>query len=108
MCPLWAQSAGTIGRRTRPVGLELREGLVVAIPDREAPLGDRVGLLQLRPEERRDDLARQVRRAEVDPGVLVDLAAEELAPVGALLPDDLGALDEPRVVDERARRPRRR
>ena len=34
------------------------------------------------------------------PRVLVDLAAEELAAVGALLPDDLGALDESRIVDE--------
>ena len=45
-------------------------------------------------------LARQERRADVDPGVLVDLAAEELRSVGALLPDDLRALDEARVVDE--------
>ncbi len=41
-----------------------------------------------------------VRRTEVDPGVLVDLAAEELAAVGALLLDDLGPLDPVRAVDE--------
>ena len=63
---------------------------------------DRVGLLELGPQERRDDLARQVRRADVDPGVLVDLAAEELPAVRALLADDLGRLDEARVVDSSA------
>ena len=36
----------------------------------------------------------KVRGADVDPGVLVDLAAKEAAAVGALLADDLGALDQ--------------
>ena len=80
--------------------LERRERRVVALPDREPRGRDALGLLELRGEERGDDLARQVRRADVDPGVLVDLAAEELRAVGALLADDLGALDEARVVDE--------
>ena len=59
-----------------------------------------VRLLHLRPKEGRDQLARKVGRADVHPRVLVDLAAEELAAVGALFADDLGALDEPRVVDQ--------
>ncbi len=53
-----------------------------------------VGIFHLRPEEGGGDLAGQVGRADVDPGVLVHLAAEELAAVRALLADDLGALDE--------------
>ena len=80
--------------------LEVRERFVVPLPDVEPARRDGVGLLHLRPQERGDDLAGQVRRTEVDPGVLVDLAPEELAAIRALLPDDLGALDEPRIVDQ--------
>ena len=96
-----SQCAGTIGRRDavarRPVG----ELGVVALPDRAA----RVAWIASRAsscaeQERREDVGRQIARADVDPGVLVDLAAEEPAAVGALLADDLGALDELRVVDE--------
>lgn len=50
-----------------------------------------------------DKTEGQIARPEVDPAVLVDHSAEELAPVGSLLPDDLGPLEVGRVVDhERA------
>ena len=96
-----AVAPGTIGRRSSAFALERLERRVVALPDGAAARAViSLGLLELRPQERRDDLARQIRRADVDPGVLVDLAAEELRAVGALLADDLGALDEARVVDQ--------
>ena len=63
-------------------------------------LVDFVCHLELRPEIGRVDLAREVAVAEVDPGVFVDLAAEELGAVGAFLAEDLGLLVELRVVDD--------
>lgn len=63
-------------------------------------LADLVERIQLSGEERSEDLRRQVARADVDPRVLVDLAAEEPTAVGALLTDDLGPLAQRRVVDQ--------
>src|SRR5207253_7597552 len=59
-----------------------------------------LGAFELRPQDRRGDLARQVRGPYVDPGVLVYLTAEELAAVGSLLPDDLGSISPLLIVDE--------
>ena len=80
--------------------LQFRKGLVVALPEQQPLRRDRRGFLQLCPQKRGDHFARQIGRAEVDPGVLVDLAAEEVAAVGALLAEDLGALGEAQVVDQ--------
>src|SRR6201999_3423118 len=80
--------------------LERGEHLVIAAPDRD-PLGrDALRLLQLRPQERRRDLARQERGSDVLPGVFVDLAAKEPAAVGAFLAHDLGGLHQFAIVDE--------
>jgi hypothetical protein len=65
---------------------------MVALPKHQPARGNRVGRLHLRPEEGGDDFTRQVRPADVHPSVRVHLAAEELAAVGTLLADDLGAL----------------
>src|SRR5215813_6054555 len=79
---------------------ERRQHGVIALPDRE-PLGrDPLGLLQLRPQERRRDLARKERGSDVLPGVLVDLAAKEPAAIGALFAHDLGGLHQFAIVDE--------
>ena len=59
-----------------------------------------VGLLQLGGEVRRDHFPGQERRSDVDPGVLVHLAPEELAPVGPLLADDLRPGGHRRIVDQ--------
>ena len=48
---------------------------------------------ELRVEKGRQHVRRQIAGPHVDPGVLVDLAAEEPAAVRALLANDLGALD---------------
>ncbi len=71
---------------------------VVAGPDPVAGALDRGRGLELGHQHRGQEVARQVARAELDPGVLVDLAAEEAGPVGALLAHDLGALGERRIV----------
>jgi hypothetical protein len=52
----------------------------------------RSAFLELRPQECRDDLARQKGRADILPGVFVDLAAEKPAAIRSLLANDLGAL----------------
>src|SRR5262249_30614127 len=77
--------------------------LGVALPDRLALRLDRVLRLELGHEERRQDVRRKKARADVDPGVLVYLTAEEARAVGPLVSDDLSPLDEPGIVDhERA------
>src|SRR5206468_9081665 len=42
----------------------------------------------------------EIAGAKIDPGVLVDLPAEEAAAVGTFFADDLGALDVCRIVDQ--------
>src|SRR5438128_1763658 len=66
---------------------------VVPLPD-APPLRLNLGArLQLRVKEGGEQVRGEIARAQVDPGVLVHLAAKEAAAVGAFLPDDLGALD---------------
>jgi len=87
-------------RSTNPPGrLQADERFVVLDPDLQSPPGDGVGFLHLRPEKGRNNLARQIRRTEIDPGVFVNLSTEELAAVGPLLPDDLGAIGEALIID---------
>src|SRR5262249_54310756 len=80
--------------------LEVLERLVICLPDRDSLRRDRARLLELGSEEGRADVADEVRGTEVDPGVLVDLTAEELAAVGPFLLDDLGPLDPVRPIDQ--------
>ena len=51
-------------------------------------------------KEGREDVAHHVAAAEVDPGILVHLAAEKAGAVRALFADDLGPFDVPGIVDE--------
>jgi len=76
------------------------EPILVVIPDLQPFGGDGLGFLHLGPEEGGDQFAGEVGGADVDPGVLVDLAAEELAAVGAFFTDDFGAVSKGRVVDQ--------
>ena len=70
-----AVRAGSTGRRTNPASLEVgAKRFVIAAPDSQPPPDDRIGGFELGPEERGVDLARSVRGADVDPGVLVDFA----------------------------------
>src|SRR5439155_20803579 len=91
----WPRRPAAVASRLRR-----RECLVVALPQRQ-PAGDRrLGILELCVEERRRQLARQERAADIDPVVLRDLAALELDAVGALFPDDLGALEQVLAIDD--------
>ena len=67
-----------VGRNQRPTESSLRleraEGGVVPVPKLEAPLGDSVRMLELCPEEGGGNLAQEIGRARIDPGVPVDLA----------------------------------
>lgn len=56
-------------------------------------------LLDLSVEHRRNQLPRQIGRANVEPSALVDRVAQELAPVHPLLPDHLSSLEEAAVTD---------
>src|SRR6266566_10160469 len=57
-------------------------------------------MFKLRTEKGRQQIRRQITRADIDPGVLVDLAAEKPAPVRSFFPKDLGPLIEVRIVDQ--------
>ena len=58
---------------------------MVGLPDATACGLDFGGAFELRAEEGRQDIGQQVAGAHVDPGVFIDLAAEEAAAIGALL-----------------------
>jgi len=70
------------------------------IPDRQPFGSDGLGFFHLSPEEGGNQFAGEVGGTDVDPGVLVDLTAEELAAVGALFADDLGAVGVGRIIDQ--------
>jgi hypothetical protein len=73
---------------------------VVVLPVVQAAAQDVVALLQLRIQEGRDQPAGEAGRADIDPGVLVHLTAQEGAAAGDLLADDLGPLDPRAIVDQ--------
>src|SRR5689334_7781741 len=59
--------------------------------------------LELRKQECSEHVGGKIAGAEVNPGVFIDHPTEELVTIGALFADDLGALDEFRIVhDERS------
>ena len=68
--------------------------------DRAPLVEDDVALLELAVEERREHFAQSERRADVVPGVLVDLAEHEGAAVRALVVEHVGARDVGLVVDD--------
>ena len=76
------------------------KGLRVEVIDPLAAFPDPIEQLKLSVQEGRTQFAGNVGRSNLDPGVLVDLAAEELRSVRALLANDLGALGELAVVDQ--------
>src|SRR5580765_4450766 len=80
----------------RPIAQLLR----VPVPDLFSPRLDPVALLELRPQERGEELGGKVARSDVPPGVLVHLASEEPCTVGSLFANDLGTVDQGGVVDE--------
>ncbi len=73
---------------------------MIVFPNLKPLGGDGLGFFHLGPEEGGDQFTGEVGGADVNPGVLVDLAAEELAAVGALFTNDLGSIRKNGVVDQ--------
>src|SRR5207253_3721470 len=82
------------------VALEWFERFVVCAPDRGAFRVDRLRRFELRKEKRRRQFARQVRRSGIDPCVFIDLSAKKTAAIRSFFANDLGALDETRIIDQ--------
>src|SRR3569623_853269 len=80
-------------------GLERLQPLAVLSIDRTAPRGDLIEQFQLAVQEGAANFARHVGAADIRPSVLVDLAAKELLAIRAFVANDLGALDQLRIVD---------
>ena len=88
------------GQTQSQLGRGLRHQLEVGL-EQPTPLRlDRLGLLELAGEVRRQRVGHAEGGARVAPRVLVDLAEEEGPPVGALLVEDARAVDVPRVVEQ--------
>src|SRR5690349_1060855 len=94
----------TVGWHRRPTdavrGAPWCETTIVFGPDCTTVRLDRVELLELRSEERCEDLRGKIAGPHVHPPVPVDLTTKELAAVRALLSDDLGSSKVPGVVEE--------
>src|SRR6185503_21268525 len=99
MCVVFAP--GRHARATHgAASLQRLETRVIPRPDFTSQAIDLLSLLHLRRKECGVQLARQIRRPDIDPGVFVDFSLEKPAAIGSLLPDDLGALYESGVVDQ--------
>ncbi len=57
-------------------------------------------MFKLRAKKGREQVRRQIARADIDPGVLVDFAAEKPAPVRSLFPKNFGSRIKLRVVNQ--------
>src|SRR5919201_6164108 len=92
------------GRHYRPpeetLSFRVGESGLITLPHLESSLNEPLCVLELRPEKGRRELTRREGRAEVDPRVLVHLAAEERAPVCSLLVHDLRSFNELGVVHD--------
>src|SRR5208283_1220638 len=66
-----------------------------------ALIGDYVGLLQLGIKKCGNQVGRQVRGADVYPGVLVNFSTEKLGPICTLFSNNLRAFDEPWIVNNK-------
>src|SRR5579872_5632754 len=82
--------------------LERRQPFVVALPDRHALFGNALGFLELRPQEGSGDLVREKRRADLLPGIFVDLAPEKPAAIRSLLAHDFGTQDKILIAQQQA------
>ncbi len=73
---------------------------VITLPDLLAAfLNDRPHV-ELRIEEGGEHVAHHITAAHIDPGIFINLAAEEAGAVGALLANDFGSLGILRVIDQ--------
>ena len=80
--------------------LELFKRIVVLVPRREAVVVNHIRFLKLSPEVSGIHIAGKVGRAGLNPGVFVNLTAQEAASVSALLADNLGKLNVFFILDK--------
>src|SRR5690606_8826886 len=76
------------------------ELVLVGLPNVSSPLLDLISYLELCVEVGGVELTREVARADVDPGVLNDLAPEEARAVGAFLPQEFCSFGEAWIIDD--------
>ena len=88
------------GATQSTIGLGSLERFVISIPDRHARLRDGVCALELSHEQGGHELAGQVRRTDLLPGVAIDLTAQKSAAIGALLANHLGPRAKRIVIDQ--------
>src|SRR5690349_20830012 len=72
----------------------------VGFPDFSSPRLNLIALFELCPEERCQQIGREIARANVYPGILVHLAAKKSASIGSLFPKNFGAFVKPRIIDQ--------
>ena len=74
--------------------------LVIILPNALPLRLDGLPCFQLGVEKGRQHVAHHITRADVHPGIFVHLSAKKPAAIGPFLANDLGALNQTRVVDE--------
>src|ERR1019366_10401242 len=90
---------GAGGPNQDTFSLEIGEAFIILLPDAAPARRDGFSLFELTIKKRRQDLARQKRRADIYPRIARRFSALELETVGALLPDDLGAALRRRTIN---------
>ncbi len=73
---------------------------MISVPDLDSTRVDFFSSLQLAPEYGCEQVAQHPAGSDIHPGVLVDLAAQELASIRALLAKGLRSFDERGIVDQ--------
>src|SRR6266568_5332658 len=71
----------------------------IKVVNRATAFGNHVLRFQLGQQECAANLARQIRRSDIDPGVFVHFSTNEFAPISPLLADDLSPFDELRPIN---------
>src|SRR6185369_10452623 len=83
-----------------PTVFHVGQKLMISVPGRQATVCYRVGFLHLGIEKGGNQLARQKRRTDIHPGVLVHFPSEKLATVGPFLSYNFRPLDEAFIVNQ--------
>ena len=86
-------------QRQQPFLRQRRKARIVLVPGRQSVIVNLISQFQLPPQASRLQFTRQEAAAEIDPGIFVHLAAQELAAVGTLLTQNFGAFDKAFVID---------
>src|SRR5687767_8646369 len=82
------------------IGGPLSKVRVVIIPDLPATVLNLIPCLQLGKEKSRKNVGGQVTRAQIHPGIFINLTAEEATAIGSFLANDLCTLYMLRIVNK--------